>query len=61
MSKKTLSSTNPFLNDPRTKETLVERSVKTSCGVEGIVVKNLNTTISIHRKPKRIYRNQPLD
>lgn len=36
MKKKSLIETNPYLIDPAQRKMLVERSVRTSCGVEGI-------------------------
>ncbi len=36
MTKKPLSQTNPYLLDPLLRKTLIERSVVSSCRVEGI-------------------------
>lgn len=33
---KSLAETNPYLKDPEMRKKLVRRSVRTSCGVEGI-------------------------
>lgn len=38
MKKKSLIDTNPHLKDPDKRKELIERSVRTSCGVEGIKV-----------------------
>lgn len=38
MKTKPLTETNPYLKDASTRERLVERSVATSCGVEGVKV-----------------------
>lgn len=54
MSKK-LIDTNPYLQDPKLRQFLIKRSVRTSCGVEGIISTN-SLKFKIHkRKPKRIY------
>ncbi len=43
-------------------EVLVARSVKTSCGVEGIRVKGDNvSTREITRRPKKIYSSKSTD
>ncbi|WP_131740710.1 MULTISPECIES: hypothetical protein [Legionella] len=41
MKKQTLINTNPYLKDADNRKRLVQRSVRTSCGVEGIYEKNL--------------------
>jgi hypothetical protein len=62
MDKKSLNLTNPFLKIPGAMEVLVARSVKTSCGVEGIRVKNNNiSTRNITRRPKKIYTSNPVN
>jgi hypothetical protein len=62
MNKKSLSLTNPFLKVPGAMEVLVARSVKTSCGVEGIRVKSDNvSTREITRRPKKIYSSKSID
>lgn len=59
MKKQTLVDTNPYLKDPNERKRLVRRSVRTSCGVEGIK----NRTDESHlikipsRGEKRIYKN----
>lgn len=61
MNKKSLSLTNPFLKVPGATEKLVARSVRTSCGVEGIRVKSDNvSTRKITRRPKKIYGSKPV-
>jgi hypothetical protein len=57
MNTKPLIETNPYLEDEKARRKLVARSVRTSCGVEGIKeksVKSLQFLIS-HRKDKKIY------
>lgn len=62
MNNKSLSLTNPFLKVPGAMEALVARSVKTSCGVEGIHLKNDNvSTREITRRPKKIYSSKLTD
>jgi hypothetical protein len=58
MNKKPLIETNPFLKDAKTREKLVARSVRTSCGVEGIKEKSGSVVrFEIpHRKDKKIYK-----
>ena len=56
MKNTSLAKTNQYLKDSQKRKRLVDRSVKTSCGVEGIKI-NLATVleIAIPRRPKRIY------
>jgi len=52
--KKPLSETNPYLKDPAKRKKLIERSVTSSCGVEGIKVDLRHTAkISIPRRNKK--------
>lgn len=54
---KTLINTNPYLKDPNQRSRLVQRSVRTSCGVEGIYEKINNKNFNIpSRGKKKIYR-----
>ncbi len=57
---KTLSliETNPYLKDPAKRLELIERSVKTSGGVEGIEVSDgtKSAHIVIPRRNKKIYK-----
>lgn len=57
MKKKSLVETNPYLNDANMRKELVARSVRTSCGVEGIKKgAHASTYIDIpRRKVKKIY------
>jgi hypothetical protein len=58
MNTKPLIETNPYLQDEKTCLELVARSVRTSCGVEGIKEKPgkiLRFEIT-HRKDKKIYK-----
>ena len=58
MKKKPLIETNPYLKDVAMRKNLVARSVRTSCGVEGIKAKTgkiLHFEIR-HRKDKKIYK-----
>ena len=60
MKTKSLINTNPYLKDPKKREKLIARSVRTSCGVEGIKPEeddefpHLKIT---HRKDKKIYKS----
>lgn len=57
-----LSKTNPYLQNPVTKRTLIARSVETSCGVEGITITLAQAKIKAaqfkipRRRNKRIYQ-----
>lgn len=57
MTTKSLIETNSYLKDPEELKRLVARSVRSSCGVEGIKPKDENARqIEItHRRPKQIY------
>ena len=58
--KQTLIKTNPYLKDAANCKRLVHRSVRTSCGVEGIY-EQTDVTQIFHvpsRGKKRIYKNQ---
>jgi hypothetical protein len=57
---KSLIETNPYLKDPEMRRKLVERSVRTSCGVEGIPAKPAEIkTIEIKiRSQKKIYKSK---
>ena len=58
MKTKTLIETNPFLKDPEMREKLISRSVRTSCGVEGIKLSTRRVAIEItNRRDKKIYKN----
>lgn len=52
-----LSKTNPYLKTPAMRKMMVARSVKTSGGVEGIMVTVASkaSKIKIPRRKKRIY------
>lgn len=53
---KPLSETNPFLKDPELAEFLNSRSTRTSCGVEGIVKKDIKKDIDIdHTRSRAVY------
>ncbi len=56
---KTLLNTNPYLNNTEVRKYFVNRSVRTSCGVEGIYAKiEKSYIINIpSRGPKKIYKN----
>jgi hypothetical protein len=57
MKKKSLIETNPYLKDPAQRKMLVERSVRTSCGVEGIKAPKKPVNIPITRsKDKNLYK-----
>jgi hypothetical protein len=59
MKTKSLIETNPYLKDAAVRTKLIARSVRTSCGVEGIEPKNEKTfQFNIpRRKDKKIYKN----
>ncbi|MFT4060560.1 MAG: hypothetical protein QM652_13570 [Legionella sp.] len=44
---KTISEVNPYLQDKEQAKRSNARSVRTSCGVEGIVVKNKASSVTI--------------
>jgi hypothetical protein len=60
MKTKPLIETNPYLKDANIRRKLIARSVRTSCGVEGIVKKSGGASaarIEIPvRKDKKIYK-----
>ena len=58
MKTKSLIKTNPYLKDAAKRKLLVARSVRSSCGVEGIQPKqdNINLPKITHRKDKKIYK-----
>lgn len=57
MKTKPLIETNPYLKDPASMQKLVSRSVKTSCGVEGIKINPNAPRLAITtRREKRIYK-----
>ena len=57
MKTKPLIETNPYLKDPSEMRRLVARSVRTSCGVEGIRRTSSASKIVItHRRDKKIYQ-----
>lgn len=60
MSNKSLIQSNPYLQDPLKLEALVERTVRTSCGVEGIKENTSEKWVNPikTRSNKRIYRNK---
>ena len=56
MKTRPLIETNPYLQDPVMREKLIARSVRSSCGVEGIVESDCANHIGItNRRDKRIY------
>lgn len=59
MKPKSLIDTNPYLKDAAMRATIIARSVRTSCGVEGIKPKNEKIfQFDIpRRKDKKIYKN----
>jgi hypothetical protein len=57
MKMKSLAETNPYLQDPVKRQSLIARSVRTSCGVEGIKSKISSFKIT-KRRPKRIYQTK---
>lgn len=57
MKTKPLIETNPYLKDPATRERLISRSVRTSCGVEGIKAPTTVVHFDIpQREGKKIYK-----
>lgn len=48
--KKPLIETNPYLKDPVMRDRLISRSVRSSCGVEGIKVDSRAAKIEIPQK-----------
>jgi len=57
MTTKPLIETNPYLRDKAMRERLISRSVRSSCGVEGIKASELVGHIEItQRKDKKIYK-----
>jgi hypothetical protein len=58
MNTKSLIKTNPYLQDVAKRKMLVARSVRTSCGVEGIESKQDKVILHpiTHRKDKKIYK-----
>lgn len=52
---KALIETNPYLKDPITREKLIERSVTTSCGVEGIKVTTPHNLKIPHDRTDKVY------
>lgn len=54
---KPLIETNPYLKNPATRDKLISRSVRTSCGVEGIKASSKRVVVVeiTHRKDKKIY------
>ncbi len=58
MKNQTLLETNPYLQEPAVRKKLIDRSVRTSGEVEGIVVKAGNKEVEIQvRTEKRIFKN----
>lgn len=56
MNIKSLINTNPYLKDEAKRKKLIARSVRTSCGVEGIKPQNRVLPVEIiERKPRKIY------
>jgi len=58
MKTKPLIETNPYMKDAATRKKLISRSVRTSCGVEGIKAPSSNVIrFEIpRRKDKKIYK-----
>jgi hypothetical protein len=57
MTTKTLIETNPYLKNAAMRDKLISRSVRSSCGVEGIKASKLVGHIEIvRRKDKKIYK-----
>lgn len=57
MKTKPLIETNPYLKDPVMRKKLISRSVRTSCGVEGIKPSEKVFHFEIpRRKDKKIYK-----
>jgi len=58
MKSNSLINTNPYLKNAAKRKKLVSRSVRTSCGVEGIEAKEKKVAHPItNRKNKKIYKN----
>jgi len=59
MKKKSLIETNPYLKDPDMRRKYIERSVRTSCAVEGINAKpeEINSIKITKRRKKGIYKS----
>jgi hypothetical protein len=58
MKTKSLIETNPYLKDVAVRTKFIARSVRTSCGVEGIEPKNEKIfKFDIPRRGKKIYKN----
>jgi len=53
MKRRSLIDTNPHLKDPANRKKLVERSVRSSCGVEGIKVDLNRKPIVIPRRSQK--------
>lgn len=58
MKKKSLAQTNKFLKDKKMREELFEKSVSSSCGVEGVKIdfKKIKPFHIKHRSEKKIYK-----
>lgn len=58
MKTRPLIETNPYLKDPETRERLIDRSVISSCGVEGIKIdfKKMPEVKIPRRGHKKIYK-----
>lgn len=58
MKTKSLLETNPYLKDAARRKEYVARSVRSSCGVEGIkpATSTVQSTQITHRKDKKIYK-----
>ncbi len=57
MKTKPLIETNPYMKDAATRKKLISRSVRTSCGVEGIKAPSNVIRFEIpRRKDKKIYK-----
>jgi hypothetical protein len=55
---KPLIETNPYLKNAEMRDKLISRSVRSSCGVEGIMPSDRVGHIQIpQRKDKKIYKN----
>lgn len=52
---KALIETNPYLKDPITRKKLIRRSVETSCGVEGIVVRSSRRIEIPRHRTQKLY------
>jgi hypothetical protein len=60
MSKKSLKNTNPYLKDPELGNFLIERSVASSCAIEGIHVKYPKFTKELQKKMREIAASQKI-